>query len=117
MELTEDCGAAYRQAPEHIRRAYNQAIFEKIYIGPDSGAVPEYAEPYGIIFEPEQNENTDAENSGSPVNDGAASLIDLFRIMPNTDRKTSHFFGRCFNNGSLVEARGVELLGGTIKTL
>ena len=117
MELMEDCGAAYRQAPEHIRRAYNQAIFEKIYIGPDSGAVPEYAEPYGIIFEPEQNENNGTENGGSPVNDRATSLIDLFRIMPNTDRKTPHFFGRCFNNGSLVDLRGLEPLGNAEKTL
>ena len=50
----EDCGAAYRTAPEHIKRAYNQALFEKIFVcANDSGSCevrPRFAAPYALIF-------------------------------------------------------------------
>jgi len=32
LDLTVDCGAAYRDAPEHIKRMLNQAFFEKVLV-------------------------------------------------------------------------------------
>ena len=32
LDLTVDCGAAYRDAPEHIKRMFNQAFFEKVLV-------------------------------------------------------------------------------------
>ncbi len=32
LDLARDCGAAYEQAPEHIKRMFNQAFFEKIFV-------------------------------------------------------------------------------------
>jgi site-specific DNA recombinase len=32
LDLTVDCGAAYRDAPEHVKRLFNQAFFEKVFV-------------------------------------------------------------------------------------
>ena len=32
LDLAADCGAAYQQAPDHIKRMFNQAFFEKIFV-------------------------------------------------------------------------------------
>ena len=32
LDLTVDCGAAYRDAPEHVKRMFNQAFFEKVLV-------------------------------------------------------------------------------------
>jgi hypothetical protein len=32
LDLIEDCGKAYRMASYNIKRAFNQAIFEKIMV-------------------------------------------------------------------------------------
>ena len=32
LDLTVDCGAAYRDAPEHIKRMFNQAFFSKVLV-------------------------------------------------------------------------------------
>jgi hypothetical protein len=32
LDLAGDCGAAYEQAPDHIKRMFNQAFFEKIFV-------------------------------------------------------------------------------------
>ena len=105
LELVEDCGTAYRQAPDHIKRAYNQAIFEQILVGPNGTVTAKYAEPYGLIFDPQPTE--EKEDSDSPVQENRAMrLIDFFRETRNTE--PSHFFGRCFNMDILVGIKGLE---------
>jgi site-specific DNA recombinase len=32
LDLTVDCGVAYKNAPEHIKRMFNQAFFEKVLV-------------------------------------------------------------------------------------
>ena len=104
LELIEDCGKAYRQAPEQIKRAFNQAIFERILIGPDGDTSPVYAAPYDLIFDQQQtNEKTD-----SPDENGTVCIADLLRKYQNTAKKLSHFLGRCFSKDFLVETTGLE---------
>ncbi len=128
LELIENCGVAYRKAPDNIKRAFNQAIFEKILIGGGEDnvvAMPQYASPYHLIFEPLRNVNVEEdadvaavstdEQSDSPVTkDRAIRLIDFFRNGRNTDQ--SHFFGRCFTKDFLVETRGFEPLAYALRT-
>ncbi len=54
MELIEDCGKTYRNAPPHTKRLLNQAIFERFLIFSDDTvtAEPELAEPFKKILEP-----------------------------------------------------------------
>ena len=35
LDLSEDCAAAYGQAPDHVRRWFNQAFFTRILVGED----------------------------------------------------------------------------------
>ena len=109
LELIEDCGKAYRQAPEQIKRAFNQAIFERILIGPDGETAPVYAAPYDLIFDQQTNENTD-----SPDENGTVCIADLLRKYQNTAKKLSHFLGRCFSKDFLVDDNGLEPL--TLRT-
>ncbi len=51
MDLIENCFEAYRRAPDDVRRRFNQALFEKIYIdehGKPSGVL---AEPFSVILD------------------------------------------------------------------
>jgi hypothetical protein len=56
LDLATDCHAAYTTAPEHIRRLFNQAFFEKILILPDDNdrvgvrLEAELAEPFDTLL-------------------------------------------------------------------
>jgi DNA-binding CsgD family transcriptional regulator len=39
LDLTENCGAAYKAAPDHIKKLFNQALFEKILVTFDTGTL------------------------------------------------------------------------------
>jgi DNA invertase Pin-like site-specific DNA recombinase len=41
LDLTVDCGAAYRDAPEHIKRMFNQAFFAKVLVIQDDESTGE----------------------------------------------------------------------------
>ena len=112
LGLLENCGTMYKNASDRIKRAFNQAIFEKIFVGSDGIVTAKYAEPYGLIFEPYAEENTEIQHINSPVcEDRAIRLIDFFPNTRNTDRKhaLSHFFGRCFSKSILVALSGLDL--------
>lgn len=51
MELLENCFEAYRRAPDDLRRRFNQAFFEKIYVDEDGDALGALAEPFSTILE------------------------------------------------------------------
>ncbi len=56
LDLATDCHGAYTSAPEHIRRLFNQAFFEKILILPDDNdrvgvrLEAELAEPFDTLL-------------------------------------------------------------------
>lgn len=50
MELLENCYEAYLRAPDDIRRRFNQALFEKVFIEEDGEPRGELAEPFGVIL-------------------------------------------------------------------
>jgi hypothetical protein len=63
LKIMGNCGEMYANAPEHIKRAFNQAFFEKIYVLPtDDGSCevkPLFAPPYGLLFGQEGQEEAD----------------------------------------------------------
>lgn len=75
LNLIENCGQAYRNAPESIKRAFNQAIFEKILVYSNDKLEPVFAPPFDILLDlakPEimcdkffERRNTTLENGGS----------------------------------------------------
>ncbi len=56
LDLTVDCGAAYHDAPEHIKRMFNQAFFEKVLVIQEDASIgdirveAEFREPFGTLF-------------------------------------------------------------------
>ena len=44
LEIMEDCNKLYATAPENIKRAFNQAIFEKVLVSSEGDLTPELAE-------------------------------------------------------------------------
>jgi site-specific DNA recombinase len=54
LDIAQHAGASYRQAPDHIRRMFNQLLFEKLDITTDEDGQHHvkatYAAPFGIIF-------------------------------------------------------------------
>ncbi|MDR1410511.1 MAG: hypothetical protein LBJ12_09705 [Oscillospiraceae bacterium] len=54
LALLEDCGTLYANAPDHIKRVFNQAFFEKIYVYDDRNdgisIAPAFTESYALLF-------------------------------------------------------------------
>ena len=52
LELARDCHAAYKAATPKVRRLFNQAFFEKIYIDDDGQVTHDLAEPFRTLLDP-----------------------------------------------------------------
>ena len=50
LDLAQNCGRAYANAPDHIKKLFNQALFERILVKQDGEITTEYAPPFDIIF-------------------------------------------------------------------
>jgi hypothetical protein len=107
LAIMENCGAMYTGAPEHIKRAYNQAFFEKIYVWPtDDGSCevkPQFAEPYGLIFGQESkaaaaNEAEEAETRPEMENPANLRGLDELSRRFAEWRNRRIFFGGGFSN-------------------
>ena len=102
FDLIVDCGQAYKQAPDMIKRAFNQAIFEKILVYPDGTIVPEFAEPFDILL--------DLINSGFDY----SQSTQMSEIMKNSNcseqltNPVQYFFGQGLSKRLLVGAEGLE---------
>ncbi len=53
LELAKDCHAAYAAADPNVRRLFNQAFFEKLYVHDDGEVTHDLAEPFKILLDPE----------------------------------------------------------------
>ena len=52
LDLAKDCHAAYEGTSSEIRRQFNQAFFEKLYVHQDGEVTHELAEPFKILLDP-----------------------------------------------------------------
>ncbi|MHB9149797.1 MAG: recombinase family protein [Thermoleophilia bacterium] len=52
LELARDCRAAYLMANTTVRRLFNQAFFEKLYIHEDGEVTHDLAKPFKILLDP-----------------------------------------------------------------
>ena len=115
MKIMEDCGAAYRAAPEHIKRAYNQALFEKILVRPNSEGSckvwAQFAAPYGLIFGQEARSGAEAEEAeAEPETKTAPALWRGSGLFDWLEKWRNHriFLGDGFNKDILVDTPGLE---------
>ena len=112
LDLTVDCGAAYRDAPEHIKRMFNQAFFEKVLVIQDdesSGDIrlePAFREPFDTLL-----------GSELKTAEAAFQRTHVARESNGASRKGSpkvakrgFFQVNSLSNRLLVEVRGFEPL-------
>ena len=129
LDIVENCGEAYRNASDTIKKLMNQAIFEKFYIsnGPEDefGVKLTFKAPYDQILDPIKEDlsqiNTALKRKPEAV-DGLADkakghIHDFFGCGPNLGQNKNPYSNESdfFNPNSsskdlMVEARGVEPL-------
>lgn len=135
LDIVENCGEAYRNASDTIKKLMNQAIFEKFYIsnGPEDefGVKLTFKAPYDRILDPIKEDlsqiNTALKRKPEAV-DGLADkakghIHDFFGCGPNLGQNKNPYSNEpdFFNPNSsskdlLVEARGVEPLSENLFT-
>ncbi|MGH3991134.1 MAG: hypothetical protein ACRDSN_01560, partial [Pseudonocardiaceae bacterium] len=52
LDLLGNCERAYRKAPGHLRRQWNQALFERLLIYDDRVEEADVAEPFATLSDP-----------------------------------------------------------------
>ena len=77
LDLLADCQNAYLAAPGHLRRQWNQALFERLLVYDDDIETAEVAEPFATLANPELPAQLDGEattqtaaSSGGGSNEG-----------------------------------------------
>ncbi len=50
LDLSRDCAVAYKTAPDHIRRQFNQVFFRRILVNPDTTVRAELAPPFDVLL-------------------------------------------------------------------
>ena len=100
LDLATDCHAAYTSAPEHIRRLFNQAFFEKILILPDDN------DRVGVRLEAELAEPFDTLLTKAKRSAGDASGP----LRQSSNHSSALTQSICLSKDTVVELRGFEPL-------
>ncbi len=105
LDLIENCAQAYKNASDKIKRAFNQAIFEKILVDNDTELTPVINIPFNILLSYKNSKivskilNNDDCTESSNIDPGESE-----------NPVQNNFFGQGSIMSLLVEARGVEPL-------
>ncbi len=73
LDLLADCERAYKNAPGHLRRQWNQALFERLMVYDDRIKEAEVAEPFATLADPGLPERLGEAGAGSAVSSGSGS--------------------------------------------
>jgi site-specific DNA recombinase len=78
LDLLADCQRAYLAAPGHLRRQWNQALFERLIVYDERIADAEVAEPFATLADPELPARLDGEAvTGTVASSGGGSNEEL----------------------------------------
>lgn len=78
LGLLTDCHTAYLAAPGHLRRQWNQALFERLVVYDERIADAEVAEPFATLADPELPKRLDGEAvTGTGASFGGGSNEEL----------------------------------------
>ena len=89
LDLLADCERAYRKASGHLRRQWNQALFERLVIYDQGISGVEVAEPFATLADPKLSEQLSGKaGPGSAVSSDPGSseavLVELGGFEPPT---------------------------------
>jgi site-specific DNA recombinase len=90
LDLLADCQRAYLAAPGHLRRQWNQALFERLVVYDESIADAEVAEPFATLADPELPKRLAGEAvTGTDASSGGGSNEELLIGAPGFEPGTS----------------------------
>jgi DNA invertase Pin-like site-specific DNA recombinase len=114
LDLTENCGLAYKTAPDHIKKQFNQAIFERILVHADTTLEAELAPPFDVLLGPELRVacRQQAPEVPGEMNE-PTQLSGLIHETVNSNHPRScrpvYFLAHGLSKTLLVEPRGIEI--------
>ena len=112
LDLAADCGAAYQQAPDHIKRMFNQAFFEKIFVVQidetlaDVKIEAQLREPFDVLLGDDLRQASQRSSSGRKSKKSAGA--DANGLPSTTTGNLLQVQG--LSNALMVEVRGFEPL-------
>ena len=117
LDIVENCGEAYKNASDTIKKLMNQAIFEKFYISNDADMEfkvdAEFKPPFDQILEPVKDDIIRINRLAQDCSSKLSYYIGLYTINNSTNMSTysngSNFFSH--NSSSkvlLVDLAGIE---------
>ena len=113
LDLAENCGLAYRSAPDSVKRAFNQFFFDQIKVNSDSSLDPEFAPPFDMLLGPEVlSAARQLAAKGEDAKRPTLSSGPLARSLPNLRAgcQAASFLVEGSVMRLLVEPRGIEPL-------
>ena len=112
LDLAADCGAAYQQAPDHIKRMFNQAFFEKIFVVQidetlaDVKIEAQLREPFDVLLGDDLRQASQRSSSSRELKKPAGA--DANGLTSTTPGNLLQVQG--LSNALMVEVRGFEPL-------
>ena len=119
LDLTEHCARAYVNAPDHIKKLFNQAFFNRILVNPDTSVNAELAPPFDTLLGPAvraaATEVTTPTQSKEPAPKGGLTTASKpsNRRAPGASAFT---LAQGLSKTLLVELRGLEPLTFSMRT-
>ena len=111
LDLAEDCGRAYRLAPDSIKKRFNVVFFRRVLVHADSSIDPDLAPPFDTLLGADLRtaiEGQSAENAKKPTAESGLPA------KPSLNRRARRSMASFLAHGSvktlLVEPRGIEPL-------
>jgi site-specific DNA recombinase len=116
LDLTVDCALAYKTAPDHIKKQFNQAFFKRILVNPDTTLVPELAPPFDVLLGPGLRSACRNEQSEIPqdVNE-PTQLSGLTSKLHPTRAEMALSLAHGLSKRLMVEPRGLEPLTSSVR--
>ena len=83
LDLTVDCALAYKTAPDHIKKRFNQVFFKRILVNPDTTLAPEFSPPFDTLFGP--GLGAAVRQQSSEISENAKEPTRLSGLLPESD--------------------------------
>ena len=115
LDLTVDCALAYRAAPEHVKKQFNQVFFSRVLVHGDSSITAELAEPFSSLLNPGFRATCRPESADEAPDAKKPTLSSgLLPKSNNSNRRArrnpASFLAHSLSKTLLVEPRGIEPL-------
>ncbi len=109
FDLIEDCGKTYKSAPDKIKRAFNQALFEKILVYSNGSISPEFNKPFNLLLGLKNPSVLEKQFDSDTSVAKETRITSIKATLPLKSRNLDQiFFDQGFSKNLLVRQMGLE---------